>query len=217
MSPQRILSTAAGAVAFVLLAAPHGAFGAGSPSALTDIHDIRGPIMIPYWWIRPAIAVAVLAALGLGFVAYRLLRNRVRPRAKTAAEAAMERIERARGLIAAGRAADFSAELSDAVREYIEARFVLPAAHKTTEEFLHDLLASKSSPIVGHCEALADFLSCCDLAKFARFALGAEQMATMITVAIRFVETTEAAKEPEGRSGHSGALHAAAAAAEVAS
>ncbi len=73
----------------------------------------------------------------------------------------------------------------------------MQAAHKTTEEFLQDLLGSQSSPIAGHRQVLDEFLSWCDLAKFARFALSAEQMDGMTAAARRFVETNEAAaREP---------------------
>jgi hypothetical protein len=185
-----------------------------TPPTLQDIHDIRGPIPIPYWWIVPAVVVAALAVIGLGFLAYRVVRRRIRARAKTAAEIAIERIERARALVGTGRAAEFSGALSDAVRDYIEARFGLRAAHKTTEEFLHDLLASEASPIAGHREALEEFLSGCDLAKFARFALSPEQMTAMVAAARRFVEESEAPKA--SATGHvvPGAFHAAAAATE---
>jgi hypothetical protein len=162
-----------------------------------DIHDIRGPIAIPYWWLVPALVVVVLVVVALAIAAYRRLRARGRARVRTAAEVALERIERARELVGSGRAAEFSAELSDAVRDYIEARWSLPAAHETTEEFLHGLLAKEASPVAGHRDALEDFLSGCDLAKFARFVLFADQMTAMIAAAVRFVETTAAAKAPE--------------------
>lgn len=186
----------AGAVFAALAACLPLALAAGVP-APEDIHDIRGPVAIPYWWLRPALVAAALALLLVGLTTYRALRRRVRDRVRSAAGIALERIERARALVGTGRAAEFSEQLSDAVRTYVESRFGLQAAHKTTEEFLQDLLGSQSSPIAGHRQVLDEFLSWCDLAKFARFALSAEQMDGMTAAARRFVETNEAAaREP---------------------
>jgi hypothetical protein len=187
----RPLALSAAALAMLATCVPL-ALAAGVP-APEDIHDIRGPIAIPYWWLRPALVAGALALLLLGLATYRLLRRRAGVRGRSAAELALERIEQARALVGSGRAAEFSEQLSNAVRAYVEARFGLRAAHKTTEEFLQDLLASRSSPIAGHGQALDEFLSWCDLAKFARFSLSAEQMDGMTAAARRFVETTEAA------------------------
>ncbi len=163
-----------------------------------DIHDIRGPISIPYWWIPLAIGVAAALSIALAYGVYRLARRYRRVREKTAAEIALERIERARAMLATSTSSEFSSEVSDAVRAYIEARFSLRAAHRTTEEFLHDLLDLAASPIVVHRDALSDFLSWCDLAKFARLALSAGHATAIVDAARRFVETTatESAQAP---------------------
>ncbi len=208
----RSLRSAALAAATLVVSAASAVPAIASGSPEPDVHDIRGPIAIPYWWIRPVLFLAALAVVGLAVGAYRVLRKRIRSRAKTPAELAIERIERARALVGTGRAAEFSAELSDAVRDYVEARWRIRAAHKTTEEFLRDLVATEASPIARHREALDDFLSKCDLAKFARFALSAKQMEAMIMAARHFVETSEATQESEKRPSPAGPSGAAAAA-----
>jgi hypothetical protein len=158
-----------------------------------DIRDIRPPIAIPYWWIPLAIGAAVVVGLALAYGLYRLVRRLRRERVKTAAEIALARIERARGLLSTLTSSEFSAELSAAVRAYIEARFSLRAAHRTTEEFLRELLdagGSSGARIIAHRDLLEDFLGWCDLAKFAKLAL-TESRADAITLAARrFVETT---------------------------
>ncbi|MEO7109280.1 MAG: DUF4381 family protein [Polyangiaceae bacterium] len=155
-----------------------------------DIRDIRGPIAIPYWWIHLAEGVAVVLAIAAIYGIYRAIRRYRKTHAKTFAQIALERIERARQLLTTHSSAEFSAEVSDAVRAYIEARFSLRASHRTTEEFLRDLLDTSSSPIASHRDALEEFLSWCDLAKFARLAVSTEN-ANAVTVAARqFVEVT---------------------------
>jgi hypothetical protein len=172
-----------------------------------DIRDIRGPIHIPALWpVLLLIAGAVLVALALGATTLWLVRRWRRSHIKTAAEIALERLERARSLAKDGHASELSAELSNAVREYIQARFELRAPHRTTEEFLYDLLAAPGSPVAKHRESLGEFLDACDLAKFARFAIDVEHMQEMVYAAQSFVRETDAARPAESRrSNHKGA------------
>jgi hypothetical protein len=73
------------------------------------------------------------------------------------------------------------------VRDYLEIRFGVMAAHRTTNEFLHDLLDPADSLLATHRELLADFLQSCDLAKFGGWQLRAENMEAMLQSARRFV------------------------------
>jgi hypothetical protein len=158
-----------------------------------DIRDIRAPITIPYWWIPLAVGVGVVLAVALCYGIYRLVRRIRQERAKTAAEIALARIERARELLTTQSSSEFSAELSGAVRAYIEARFRVRAAHRTTEEFLRDLLVASGSigaQLLVHREPLDEFLSWCDLAKFAKLAFSPGQADAITASARRFVETT---------------------------
>lgn len=157
-----------------------------------DIRDIRGPISIPSVWPWVLIGVgAVAALLVLGAATYWLVRRLRKGRVKSAAELAIERLERARAVAREGHAAEVAAEASDAVREYIEARFTLRAAHRTTEEFLRDLLERAATPIASHRQPLGDFLGACDLAKFARFDMGVERMGAVIDAGQTFVRATD--------------------------
>lgn len=78
------------------------------------------------------------------------------------------------------------------VRAYVEARFNVLATHLTTTEFLRDCLAQVGSALQAHEQSLGDFLRYCDLAKFARWSLDAEQMQAMLASARHFVESTAA-------------------------
>ena len=81
----------------------------------------------------------------------------------------------------------FSLAVSEIVRLFIEECLPVRAAHRTTNEFLHDLVNLPDSPLAAHRETLADFLQHCDLAKFARWSLTVPQMEAMLASASAFV------------------------------
>jgi hypothetical protein len=81
----------------------------------------------------------------------------------------------------------------------VQARFELRAPHRTTEEFLHELLSARESPVAAHSASLGEFLAACDLAKFARFAIDPEHMLAMIDAAESFVRATGAPPAAEIR------------------
>lgn len=163
-----------------------------------DIRDIRGPIDIAPAWLWPAAmaAAVVLAALA----AWAFLRWRRRPGkavvAPSAEDVAIGRLERARDLMEPGRAREFGAAVSDAVRLYVEDRFALRAPRRTTEEFIGDLVRERAPALAAQREQLADFLAHCDLAKFARLPLGRDEMEAMLGSARRFVESGRPAPAP---------------------
>ncbi len=156
-----------------------------------DIRDIRGPIDIVPAWLWPAAIAAGL--LLLAAAAWAFVRWRRRPAASVATpsaeDVALARLERARSLMEPGRAREFGGAVSDAVRQYVEARFGLRAARRTTEEFIGDLLRERAPALAEHRDLLSDFLSHCDLAKFARLPLGPDEMEAMLGSARRFVES----------------------------
>jgi hypothetical protein len=81
----------------------------------------------------------------------------------------------------------FSFGVSEIVRLFIEECLPMRAAHRTTSEFLHDLVNLPDSPLAAHRDMLADFLEHCDLAKFARWSLTNPQMEAMLASASAFV------------------------------
>ena len=65
------------------------------------------------------------------------------------------------------------------VRQYLENRFGLQAPEMTTEEFLHiaaSVPVDDSTLLQDHREPLRDFLTECDLVKFAKYGPDEEQM-----------------------------------------
>lgn len=192
-------SAAAFGAAVLGTAAIRPALGAAS-IAQGDIRDIRGPRAVEDPWMlwAAAAAGAIVAAL-LAYAAWRWIRRR---RAalpdKPDFEVALERLEAARALMGPGRGREFSIEVSGIVREFIEKRFAVRAAHRTTNEFLHDSLVSADPGLTGHRQLLGEFLQSCDLAKFGGWSLSPGQMAAMLEGACRFVRS--AAAPPATRS-----------------
>jgi hypothetical protein len=132
-----------------------------------DIRDIRGPKHIfPLWLVLAWLAGAVILAIG-GYAAWRRSRRPAPPRKLELFEIALQRIEESRALMQPSSVREFSIAISDIVRGYIEAGFDITATHRTTEEFLHDLLDSSNEALAAHRNLLEEFLFRCDEAKFA--------------------------------------------------
>jgi len=152
-----------------------------------DIRDIRGPKPIASPWVIPLLAIAGLLVAGSGYAAWSWDRRRRHALAKLPWEIALERLERARVFMHPSGGREFSIEVSGVVRNYIESRFRVMAAHRTTDEFLHDLLEPADSLLAAHRELLSDFLQSCDLAKFGGWNLPKPNMEAMLQGARRFV------------------------------
>lgn len=149
-----------------------------------DILDIRGPIHIPAPFPWAAWTAASLVVIGFGFGAWSLKQRR---RRKLPYEIVLEKLERTRPPMALARAGPFSFAISDIVRLFVEECFNVRAAHRTTNEFLHDLVSQPDSPIGDYHETFAEFLQHCDLAKFARWSLSVPQREALLASATAFV------------------------------
>ncbi|MCX6900852.1 MAG: DUF4381 family protein [Verrucomicrobia bacterium] len=158
-----------------------------------DIHDIKPDVLIlPPWWVWAALALAVAAVVLVVWLVLRKRRQEAKetfvPR-QNAVEEARERLDAARKLMLASEIEAFYIAVSDAVRQYIERQFRLRAAEQTTEEFLQDMARSQRLRPT-HKELLTDFLTQCDLVKFARFRPGPKEMEAALAAATRFVDET---------------------------
>jgi hypothetical protein len=122
-------------------------------------------------WVAGGVTLG-LSAIG----AWRWNRQRKPVAAQPPFELALERLRAARALMQPPTVREFSITVSAIVRSYIEERFQVMAAHRTTEEFLHDLLESPDEALTRHRALLVGFLRHCDLAKFAGWSLTAEEM-----------------------------------------
>jgi hypothetical protein len=172
-------------------------YGGVNP-ATSEIRDIRGPKPLTSPWLPALVGLAALVAAGGGYALW--ARNR-RPRRTNPrpADIALERLEHARALMQPAQGRAFSIEVSAAVREYVESRFGLKAAHLTTDEFLHQVLepavlepvdsaVSAHRPLLAaHRPLLQHFLQSCDLAKFGGWNLAVVDMEAMLQGARRFI------------------------------
>lgn len=155
-----------------------------------DIRDIRGPKHVPSPWLWPLWLAGGAALAALLYAGWLWNRRRTLAAALLPYEIALARLEEARALMQPENAREFSIVVSEIVRQYIEKRFRVWAARRTTEEFLHNLLEPSDSLLTSHRTLLAEFLRHCDLAKFARWILSTEEMETMLQSACRFVRET---------------------------
>ena len=169
---------------------PASAVGA---AAADDIRDIRGPKPVAPPWLLWALGGGVVLAALLAYALWRWIKRRRKAPEPSDVEVALGRLEAARTLMQPGRAREFSIEVSGVVREYIERRFHVMAAHRTTHEFLHDLVLSADPALAAHQDLLGEFLQSCDLAKFGGWNLNIDQMSAMLEGARRFIQSASAA------------------------
>jgi hypothetical protein len=156
-----------------------------------DIRGIKGPVHIPSsyaWigWVLLAVAVGVLA----WFLWKKYARRRNLPKSIPSIPAhrrAKDRLRNVHELLSDPYA--YCSLISDVVREYLEERFDLHAPDRTTEEFLEEV---RTTAVLhpDHKAVLEDFLSRCDLVKFARFEPTQEELKSLLEAALRFIDET---------------------------
>jgi hypothetical protein len=154
-------------------------------------------IMGPWWWLLLAGAVALVATIVL-------LRRRGGRRAVEIHVPAHEWARRqiaalvADDLIRKERIQEFYYRISGIVRGYIERRFGVSAPEMTTEEFL---VAAASDGRFGpqHARDLNEFLTACDLVKYARQIPHSIEADRVLKAAGAFVERTRADTAPEAQ------------------
>ena len=164
-----------------------------------DIRSIKAPVPIPNLWFWAACLFAALVLAALAFWWWRK-RRRETPSAPEVVipphEKARERLREALALM--DQPQPFCILVSDTVRVYLEERFTLHAPERTTEEFLEEL---QTSPFLTYeqKQVLGEFLSGCDLVKFARYEPGRSELQAIYDAALRLVEETQpAAPWPAG-------------------
>jgi len=189
-APHACAAAAIGLVAAFSMAAPAimaAPAVMAAAAAADDIRDIRGPKGIfPLWQVAALLAAVALLAAG-GYAVWRWTRRRRAPRALQLFEIALQRLEDIRRLMQPSSVREFSIAISDIVRRYIEDQFMVVATHRTTEEFLHDLLGSSNAALAAHRNLLEQFLQQCDMAKFAGVGLSMQIMEALHQSARSFV------------------------------
>jgi hypothetical protein len=163
--------------------------GPTNGATVQDIRDIREalPVGPSLMWLWAALAVLALAALAWWWT--------TRKKAPTVNPAllipphrrAKERLRGAEELLSDPYA--FCSLVSDVTRVYLEERFNLRAPDRTTEEFLAELREG-SQLKEEHKALLENFLTKCDLVKFARDEPTEPELRGLLDAALRLIDET---------------------------
>ena len=162
-----------------------------------ELKDIKGPLKLPINWTIIIIALSAVVLIA-GIIVFLFIRKRkpmiktVPEIRKTSWEVALNRIELLeRGSwLSRGEFKMFYFELSDIVRQYIENRFSIKAPEMTTEEFLIFIKTSSQLNEVQK-DILKEFLTSCDMVKFAKHTPQESEAKGSIAIALRLVNETK--------------------------
>ncbi|NQT90201.1 MAG: hypothetical protein HQ558_03005 [Candidatus Omnitrophica bacterium] len=180
---------------------------AGPAAALADdIRDIKPPVYFPTNYLPIIIILGALILAGLIFLIRYLVKRYIKDRPsifserpKSAHEIAYEALAelKRKELPAHGLMKPYYIALSNIIRHYIENRFTIKAPEMTTEEFLNS--PKVSDTLSGtHKNLLKEFLSLCDIVKFAKYGPGPDETEESFISAKRFVDETKLTRQPKG-------------------
>ncbi len=171
----------------------------GEDLAELVIADIAPPVSmpndIPLW---PFVIIVIVIIAATVIIVIRLKRKTAAAIArlfKPAHEIAYQRLQKlvAAKLIEKGMLREFYQRISDILRHYIEDRFDLMAPERTTEEFLVELSESNSLSQTDK-DSLAEFLTHCDLVKFAKHQPETKQIQRTFDLVKNFIAKTKSAQ-----------------------
>ncbi len=163
-----------------------------------EIKDIAGPQELPREFPWPFVIVGIVLVCGiLAVVLFKLRKKKRRVIPLPAAhEIALLRLQRLldRKLAEQKMYREFTIEVSDILRRYIEDRFALRAPERTTEEFLIEA-GSGLEVDDEKKEMIEQFLVHCDMVKFAHFQPTEKDVQRTFDSCRDFVIATEIKKE----------------------
>jgi len=162
-------------------------------AAQQNFREIAPPIdysFLPTWAIFLA-SFAVLCLIGLLIW---LWKRKPKPQLppKTPRESALEELEVISSEIETANPYEFSIRVSDILRRYVTSQYGLPLTRQTSIEFL-TALSRLSSFSPNEKSLLEDFLSRCDLIKFARYEASSADSRLLLDEATGFVKGEQVA------------------------
>ena len=170
--------------------------------ATDTFHDIRGPVALPdslgvLVWLLIGLAVMALA----GLLLYLWKRRKKGRKLPFPHEIALIELARLRPMMNPGQALIYAAQLSEVLRRYIEARFLIPSTRQTTREFFAGLVSNPQaiSSIAEHHDHLRECLEQCDMAKFAHCVPDLQDMEAMEQAVQGFIEATGESVDEKGK------------------
>ncbi len=171
-------------------------FDAAKLRDITGIERTAHPPTTGIWRMVGVVGLAIVAALALT-AAWGIRRFQPRPKiAPSLVARTLEELDRLGELRLSGEqaVARYHTRLSDIVRRYLQERFDIPAAQRTTEEFCRALPVEKLLAH-GDQQTLRQLLQRCDLAKFSAAEFSAADCETT-RASRRFVETSGPGTSP---------------------
>lgn len=159
------------------------------------IIDIENPVAMPSKKNRILIFFLSIVFLGIiTAVLFLLRKKKAQPFVLQipAHEIAYRQLEelRRKEYIKQGRIKEYYSEISDIIRRYLENRFNLNAPEMTTQEFLglaRDSVQLDSS----HKTLLREFLTACDMVKFAKYSPALDEINAVFESAKKFIDQTK--------------------------
>ena len=167
-----------------------------------DIRDIKGPVslfnMAHVYVLLAIAAVIIFTALIVVFLKKRKKSKKIIATPIPAHEIAYEALRELmkRDYLKTGKVREYYFELSNIVRHYIEERFQLKAPEMTTEEFLTNLKRSEALNTAQK-GTMREFLSHCDMVKFARYLPDEGEIELSYESAEKLIDQTKE-KSPSG-------------------
>jgi hypothetical protein len=160
-----------------------------------QMRDIKEPVGLPLainkYIILAGLLLLVVLGLSAGYFLKKNKEEKIIPK-KPAHEIAYEQLEqlREKDYIGQARIKEYYTEISDIIRRYLENRFALRAPEMTTEEFLAS--ARDAAELISeHKNLLKEFLLCCDLVKFAKYAPPLDEINSIFSSAKNFIDQTK--------------------------
>ncbi|HZV37065.1 MAG TPA: hypothetical protein VFB72_20985, partial [Verrucomicrobiae bacterium] len=163
----------------------------GGVARAADIRAPKPPVEIPDVWLWVWGVLVVLAVIAAAYFAWRYWRKKASTpppvRVISSHERARLKLQQALALISQPK--PFCILVSDTARWYLEERFHFHAPERTTEEFLYELQSSDLL-LPEQKTSLGEFLSMCDMVKFARYEPGMAELEALHQSAVRLIDET---------------------------